>query len=105
MPEVAVVAAAPDTGEIDWWEVAAIDLLPSLAKDPKLVVETNKVSTAIGIARFNHLHPPFDNPAVRARPCSGAVDQAVAMQASSPGSIRLTDALPASEFSAQDRHW
>jgi peptide/nickel transport system substrate-binding protein len=79
-PEAATAAAALHTGEIDWWEVAAIDLLPSLARDPKLMVETNRVSTAIGVTRFNHLHPPFDNPAVR-RALLGAIDQAEAMQA------------------------
>ena len=38
------------------------------------------MQTAIGIMRFNHLQPPFDNPAIR-RALLGAVDQAAAMQA------------------------
>ncbi len=80
IPDVATSAAALHTGEVDWVEVAGIDLLPSLAADPKLVVETNRISTAIGIARFNHLYPPFDNSAVR-RALLGAIDQAAAMQA------------------------
>ena len=54
--------------------------MASLARDPKLMVETNRVSTAIGMTRFNQLHPPFDNPAVR-RALLGAIDQAEAMQA------------------------
>ena len=80
MPDGGTAAAALHTGEMDWVEVPEMDLLPSLARDSKLVVETNRVSTAIGIARFNHLHPPFDNPAVR-RALLGAIDQAEAMQA------------------------
>jgi peptide/nickel transport system substrate-binding protein len=80
MPDGATAAAALHTGEMDWVEVPEMDLLPALARDPKLIVETNRVSTAIGAARFNHLHPPFDNPAVR-RALLGAIDQAEAMQA------------------------
>jgi peptide/nickel transport system substrate-binding protein len=80
IPDAATAAAALRSGEVDWVELPAIDLLPSLARDPKLIVETNKVSTAIGMARLNHLHPPFDNPTVR-RALLGAFDQAVAMQA------------------------
>jgi peptide/nickel transport system substrate-binding protein len=80
IPDGATAAAALHTGEVDWVELPAIDLLPVLARDPKLRVETNRVSTAIGIARFNHLVPPFDNPAVR-RALLGAIDQAAAIQA------------------------
>jgi peptide/nickel transport system substrate-binding protein len=80
IPDGATSAAALHTGEVDWVEVPAIDLLPDLARDKKLIVETNRISTAIGIARFNHLYPPFDNPAVR-RALLGAFDQAACMQA------------------------
>jgi peptide/nickel transport system substrate-binding protein len=80
IPDGAVSSAALHTGEIDWVEVVQGDLLASLAHDPKLMVETNRVSTAIGMTRFNQLHPPFDNPAVR-RALLGAIDQAEAMQA------------------------
>jgi peptide/nickel transport system substrate-binding protein len=80
IPDGATSAAALRSGEVDWVEVVQVDLLPSLAADPKLRVETNRVSTAIGMARFNHLHPPFDNPAVR-RALLGSIDQAASMQA------------------------
>jgi peptide/nickel transport system substrate-binding protein len=80
IPDGATAAAALHTGEVDWVEVPAIDLLPDLARDSKLKVDTNRVSNTIGIARFNHLHPPFDNPAIR-RALLGAIDQAASIQA------------------------
>jgi ABC-type transport system substrate-binding protein len=63
---------------VDWSELPSPDLLPLLARDRNLTLAT--MQTAIGIMRFNHLQPPFDNPAIR-RALLGAVDQAAAMQA------------------------
>ena len=71
--------AALHAGEIDWWELPPSDLLAQLARDREVAV-TAQYATAMGILRFNHLHPPFDNPAVR-RALLGAVDQAEAMTA------------------------
>jgi ABC-type transport system substrate-binding protein len=78
-PRPATAAAAIQKGEVDWWELPPPDLLPLLAGDRDLKLAT--MQTAIGIMRFNQLHPPFDNPAIR-RALLGAVDQATAMQAS-----------------------
>ena len=80
IPDGSTQAAALHTGEVDWVEVPSIDLLADLRRDPKLTVETNRVSKTLAIARFNHLHPPFDNPAIR-RALLGAIDQTEAMQA------------------------
>ena len=71
--------AALHAGEIDWWELPSTDLLEQLARDRDLTV-ISQYATAMGILRFNHLHPPFDNVAVR-RALLGAVDQAEAMTA------------------------
>ena len=71
--------AALQNGEIDWWEVAHRDLVEQLARERDVTVVSH-YATAMGILRFNHLHPPFDNPAVR-RALLGAVDQAEAMTA------------------------
>jgi len=71
--------AALDAGEIDWWELPPSDLLAQLARDREVAV-TAQYATTMGILRFNHLHPPFNNPAVR-RALLGAVDQAEAMTA------------------------
>jgi peptide/nickel transport system substrate-binding protein len=78
IPDPSTAAAAIQKHEVDWWELPSPDLLPLLARDRNLTVAT--MQTAIGIMRFNHLHPPFDNPAIR-RALLGAVDQAAAMQA------------------------
>jgi peptide/nickel transport system substrate-binding protein len=71
--------AALRNGEIDWWEVPLNDQIQALARDRDLTV-IPQYATATGILRFNHLHPPFDNVAVR-RALLAAVDQAEAMTA------------------------
>jgi len=53
--------------------------LEQLARGRDLTV-ISQYATAMGVLRFNHLHPPFNNPAVR-RALLGAVDQAEAMTA------------------------
>jgi peptide/nickel transport system substrate-binding protein len=70
---------ALQAGEIDWWELPPGDLLEQLARDRDLTV-ISQYATAMGVLRFNHLHPPFNNVAVR-RALLGAADQAEAMTA------------------------
>jgi len=71
--------AALHAGEIDWWELPPSDLLEQLARDRDLTV-ISQYATAMGLLRFNHLHPPFDNVAAR-QALFGAVDQVEAMTA------------------------
>jgi peptide/nickel transport system substrate-binding protein len=71
--------AALRSGEVDWWESPLPDLAKALTGDRDITV-IPQYATAIGILRFNHLHPPFNNVAVR-RALLGAVDQAEAMTA------------------------
>jgi peptide/nickel transport system substrate-binding protein len=71
--------AALRNGEIDWWEVPLNDAAQALARDPHITV-VSQYATVTGTLRFNHLHPPFNNAAVR-RALLGAVDQAEAMTA------------------------
>jgi peptide/nickel transport system substrate-binding protein len=71
--------AALRSGEIDWWELPSSDLVEQLARD-RDVTAISQYATAMGILRFNHLHPPFNNVAVR-QALLGAVDQAEAMTA------------------------
>jgi len=66
-------------GEIDWWEAPSSDQVAALARDRDITV-VSQYATAVGILRFNHLHPPFNNVAVR-QALLGAVDQAEAMTA------------------------
>ena len=72
-------SAALRSGEVDWWEVPLNDQAQALARDRDITVVSH-FATAMGILRFNHLHPPFNNVAVR-RALLGAVDQAEAMTA------------------------
>ncbi len=79
LPDPATVAAALQQGEIDWWLVPQADLLPLLRRQSRLKVENIVPTGFIATMRFNQLHPPFDNPAIR-RAMFGAVDQAEYMQ-------------------------
>ena len=80
IPDSATAGAALQRGEVDWWQVVNTDLLPRLRSDRRLVVRTQDPSGIIATMRFNQLHPPFDNPAIR-RAILGAVTQADHMQA------------------------
>ncbi|MBI3513813.1 MAG: ABC transporter substrate-binding protein [Proteobacteria bacterium] len=74
IPDGGTVAAAMRTGEVDWWLIPDADLLPPLKRERKLVVRIVDPAGFIATLRFNHLTPPFDNPAMR-RALVGAVVQ------------------------------
>lgn len=80
IPDPATAAAALQSGEQDWWDYAAADLLPLLRKAKGVKVSVQDPSGQIAIMRMNHLQPPFNNPAIR-RAILGAVNQADVMQA------------------------
>jgi peptide/nickel transport system substrate-binding protein len=80
VPDAATAGAALQRGEVDWWEQPTPDLRPLLARDKALVVEAIDNAGSQGILRLNHLHPPFDNKALR-RALLPAVSQADFMQA------------------------
>jgi peptide/nickel transport system substrate-binding protein len=74
MPDPDTAASAMLAGEMDWWE-APPDFLPPLRRSPRVRLETIDSLGGIRIMRFNHLHPPFDNAAVR-RALLGVIKQA-----------------------------
>jgi peptide/nickel transport system substrate-binding protein len=74
IPDAATAAAALQRGEVDWWEWPTADLLPLLGRDANLAVPVKDKLGNVAIMRMNHLHPPFDNPAIR-RAMLGAVNQ------------------------------
>jgi peptide/nickel transport system substrate-binding protein len=74
LPDPATAAAAMRTGEHDWWESPTFDLLPMLRGVASLTVPEPNPLGFIGGLRFNHLQPPFNNPALR-RALLGAVEQ------------------------------
>jgi len=65
MPDPATVAAALQTGEIDWWEIAIPDLVPMLRQNRNIAVDVQDPLGNVGIMAINHLFPPFND--VRAR--------------------------------------
>ncbi len=70
IPDPGTAAAALQNGEIDWWETPIPDLVPLLRQSPGVRVDIADPLGNVGLLRFNHLYPPFND--VRAR-------QAVAM--------------------------
>ncbi len=65
IPDAATAAAALQQGEVDWWENPTPDLLPTLRKVAGVKVEVKDKTGSMGMVRFNHMQPPFDNPAIR----------------------------------------
>jgi peptide/nickel transport system substrate-binding protein len=80
LPDASTAAAALQNGEMDWWEQPTADLLPLLRRNRNLTLEVQDPTGLLGLCRFNHLHPPFNNPAIR-RALLGAVNQADYMSA------------------------
>jgi peptide/nickel transport system substrate-binding protein len=67
-------ASALIAGEVDFFEVPPIVLLPTLAAAPGVKVEVLNKFGNVGYCRLNHLHPPFNNLAAR-RAAQLAVNQ------------------------------
>jgi peptide/nickel transport system substrate-binding protein len=80
IPDAATAAAALQSGEVDWWELPTSDLLPVLQRGGKIRVSIIDPTGNCAILRPNHLHPPFDNTAIR-RALLGAIDQTEFMTA------------------------
>jgi len=65
IPDSATAAAAINAGEVDWWQQLPPDLIPVLAKNKDIKIDNTDPLGSIGILRFNHLTPPFNNPKMR----------------------------------------
>jgi peptide/nickel transport system substrate-binding protein len=74
LPEAGTAASAMQAGEQDWWEAPTFDLLPLLRATKNLTLPDPNPLGFLGGLRFNHLQPPFNNPALR-RALFGAVNQ------------------------------
>lgn len=96
MPDPATAAAALQNNEADWWESPLADLLPLLRRHREIVIDRINSAGNLGVLRFNFLHPPFDNPAVR-RALLPAIDQRAFMDAAI-GTDRSLSAVPAGVF-------
>lgn len=80
IPDPSTAAAALQTGEVDWYEQPAFDLLPLMARSRDIRIELIDPVGSILMMRFNHLHAPFNNPAIR-RAVQMAVNQTDYLQA------------------------
>ena len=76
----ATAASALAKGEVDWYELALLDLVPQLRKNPNVIVRNRSLHGYGSVARFNFLHPPFNNVAIR-RIVRDAVNQVDYMRA------------------------
>ena len=76
----ATAVAALLQGEVDWLDSPNADQIPLLTRNGGVTVEITEPSGSIAIMRFNHLHPPFNNLAIRSA-VLGAIDQAEVMNA------------------------
>jgi peptide/nickel transport system substrate-binding protein len=65
IPDGATASAALKAGEADWYEQPTSDMLPVFAGDPDIKVAIVDPLGNIGVLRFNHTLPPFDNPKMR----------------------------------------
>jgi peptide/nickel transport system substrate-binding protein len=80
IPDPATAAAALQRGEVDWYEQPIGDLVPVLRRSRDVQVTSFDPIGSVVLLRFNHLHPPFDNPRVR-RAVMAAVNQTEYMTA------------------------
>ncbi len=65
MPDAQTAASALMAGEVDFFEVPPIDILPTLAAAPGVKIEVFNKLGNVGQVRLNHLHPPFNNLSAR----------------------------------------
>lgn len=65
IPDPTTAANALMAGEVDWWQQAPADLAPVLQKNKDITVTTVDPLGSMGIFRFNHLQPPFNDPRMR----------------------------------------
>jgi peptide/nickel transport system substrate-binding protein len=75
IPDASTAFSALKRGEVDFLDAPALDLIPTVANDPNIVVGEVWPIETYAVLRFNHLHPPFNN--VKARQ---AVAHAVSQQ-------------------------
>ncbi len=81
IPDPSTAAAALQNREVDWYEWPTFDLIPMLARHPDLHVWVPDTSGLLPFLRFNHLQPPFSDPAMR-RALLPAIVQADYLRAS-----------------------
>jgi peptide/nickel transport system substrate-binding protein len=74
MPDPVEAETALLRGEIDWWQTPVLDRLAFLRASPGVTVARHDPVGVVAMVALNHLHPPFDNKAIR-QAVLAAVDQ------------------------------
>ncbi|MBL8839020.1 MAG: ABC transporter substrate-binding protein [Alphaproteobacteria bacterium] len=74
MPDAQTAASALMAGEVEFYEVPPIDIVPALQAAPGVKIEVLSALGNVGYCRLNHLHPPFNNVLIR-RAAQLAVNQ------------------------------
>jgi len=80
MPDPSTAGAALQNNEADWLEAPLSDLLPLLRRRRDIEISNVNPAGNMGVLRFNFLHEPFNDVAVR-RALLQAVDQRAYMDA------------------------
>jgi len=81
LPDLATKAAALEAGEIDYVEIAPLDYIDRLRRNPAITVGTPRgVDQFLAVLNINHAVPPFDNVLVR-RAAQAAIMQPEIMEA------------------------
>jgi peptide/nickel transport system substrate-binding protein len=80
IPDPQTAANALNAGEVDWWQQLPQDLVALLAKNKDVTVASVDPLGSVGVLRFNHEQPPFDNPKMR-QAVEWVVDQKEVMTA------------------------
>ena len=93
MPDASTVAAALQTGEIDWWELPIPDLLPVLRKNRSIIVDIADPLGMVGLLVMNHRFSPFNDVRSR-RAILMAISQEEYMQAYLGDEASLWKPLP-----------
>jgi peptide/nickel transport system substrate-binding protein len=65
IPDPATAAAALQQGEVDWYSNPTPEQIEALRRNPAITILPRDFAGSGAILRFNHLHPPFDNRALR----------------------------------------
>lgn len=65
IPDSATALAALQSSEVDWWEQALADTVPTLRRARGITIGGGDPNGYVGLIRFNSLHPPFNNPKLR----------------------------------------
>ncbi|CAH0187535.1 ABC transporter substrate-binding protein [Roseomonas sp. CECT 9278] len=65
IPDASTAAAALQTGEVDWWDQMQPDVVPVIRRSRGARVFVRNTLGTFMTMRFNCLHPPFNNAAVR----------------------------------------